>query len=89
MWFGVFLVVFGALALTACATSGTGTGSTLRGDLRSTLSWQSKSGHSGTINAALSNGETYAGTYFQIILDTRIEELSPLWDGWPHRWWNV
>jgi hypothetical protein len=89
MRIGILLLVVSTFALAACATSGIGTGSTLGGDLKATLSWQSKGGHSGSINAALSNGENYAGTYFQITHDTRVEDLSPLWNGWPHRWWNV
>lgn len=77
--------------LAACATSGAGTGSTLQGDVRATLSWQSTGGHDGTITAQLSTGETFTGRYFQISRDIRVDDLAPLWRGWgwPRSGWGM
>jgi hypothetical protein len=38
------------------------------------------------MTAMLSTGETYAGMYFQITSETRIDDLSPLWVGWARPW---
>lgn len=82
-------------ALAACSTisSGTGVGSTLKGELKTSLSWTAKGDRSGTMTAQVSNGETYTGTYFQITRDTRIDDLSPLWNGWDSprwgSWWGM
>lgn len=75
-----------ALAIGACATTGTGVGSTRSRDVNAVFSWQSAGDNSGTLNASLSNGETFAGKYFQITHESRIEQLGPLWGGWHNSW---
>ncbi|MHB1207482.1 MAG: hypothetical protein ACYCZX_18090 [Rhodospirillaceae bacterium] len=83
--------VFAGAMLTACETTGIGTGSTLQGDVHATLSWHSTGGHSGDITAQLNTGEVFSGRYFQISRETRVDELSPLWDGWgwPRNGWGM
>ena len=75
-----------ALLASGCATNGTGTGSTRNNDLQATFTWASKSDRTGTLDASLSNGETYIGQYFQITAETRVDELGPLWGGWNTGW---
>lgn len=80
---------FGALAmlaLVACQTSGSGTGS---GNVRGTqkpvaFTWESDDSNSGDITATFSSGRVFKGSYFQITHDTRVDRLDPLWDGWSH-----
>jgi hypothetical protein len=74
------------LLVTGCATNGIGTGSTRNNDLQATFMWASKSDRTGTLEASLSNGETYIGEYFQITAETRVDELGPLWGGWRSGW---
>lgn len=78
-----------ALTISACQTSGTGTGS---GNVRGTrkpvaFTWESTDSVSGNITATFGNGRVFRGNYFQITSDTRVERLEPLWDGWgrPYR----
>lgn len=75
-----------ALLASGCATNGVGTGSTRANDLQATFMWASKSDRTGTLDAMLSNGETYIGQYFQITSETRVDELGPLWGGWHTGW---
>lgn len=79
-------LVLAALLAGGCATNGTGTGSTRNNDLQATFTWASKSDRTGTLDASLSNGETYIGQYFQITAETRVDELGPLWGGWNTGW---
>jgi len=74
------------LGLTACTTMGTGVGSTRVGDVRAVLSWEASGARTGMMTAMLSTGETYAGMYFQITSDTRVDGLGPLWVGWARPW---
>ena len=77
-----------AVLVGACAnTVGTGTATSLSGDVGATFVWEDR-GHEGTMTATLSAGETYTGQFFQVTRDTRIDTLSPLWDGWPYSRWN-
>ena len=73
-------------ALTACTTKGTGVGSSPTGNVSALITWKSSSDRSGTMTAMLSTGETYAGTYFQITGETRVDDLGPLWVGWARPW---
>ena len=71
------------LALAAgCTTMGTGFGSTAAGTNPVNFSWKSSDGVSGTMNATVSDGTTYAGQYFQITTNTTADNLGSLWDGW-------
>ncbi len=74
------------LALAAgCTTMGTGTGSTPSGADPVSFSWKSSDSVSGTMDAALSDGKTYSGQFFQITKDTTVDSVGPLWDGWHSR----
>lgn len=75
-----------AMALAACQTAGTGTASTLSGDVTAQLAWQSTGGNGGTMTATLNDGAVYSGPYFQITHETRVEDVHPLWDGWGPRY---
>jgi hypothetical protein len=71
--------------LTACTTMGTGIGSSPTGNVRAVLAWKGTD-RAGTMTAMLSTGETYAGMYFQITHETRVDDLGPLWVGWVRPW---
>jgi hypothetical protein len=87
-----------SLALTACETTGGGTGS---GNVRGTnkpvaFTWQSEDSDSGDITATFGSGRVFKGRYYQITRDTRADRLDPLWDGWSRssrgdswRYWNA
>jgi len=65
-----------------CVTSGLGTASSRTGDVHANFQWKSSDDHSGTMSATFASGETYAGSFFQITKDTRVDTLAPLWVGW-------
>jgi hypothetical protein len=68
-----------AAIVTGCTTTGTGAGSTASGGSRTTFSWMSSDGVSGTMTATTSDGQTYRGLYFQITKDTTVDSIGPLW----------
>jgi hypothetical protein len=71
-----------AMLIAGCATLGTGFASTL-----SSVSPAISSTVSGSINAALADGSTYSGRYFQITQDTTVDSIGPLWTaGWDSGW---
>jgi hypothetical protein len=71
-----------SLVLSACQTSGTGTGN-VRGTRKPVaFTWESTDSVSGNITATFGTGKVFKGTYFQITRDTRVDHLGPLWDGW-------
>jgi hypothetical protein len=74
----LLLVVLAA----GCTTMGTGFGTTAIGTIPVNFSWKSTDGVSGTMNATVSDGTTYAGQFFQITTNTTADNLGPLWDGW-------
>jgi hypothetical protein len=75
-----------AMIAAGCTTMGTGFGSTPSGASPTTFNWKSSNGVSGTMNAAMSDGTTYSGQYFQITRDTTVDSVAPLWDGWHSGW---
>lgn len=86
----VALVAAGALA--GCTTTGTGVGDSGASGLTATFSWKAQGSRTGEMTAQLSSGQNYAGTFFQITQETRVDELGPLWAGWgpigPYRGWG-
>jgi hypothetical protein len=72
-----------ALALSACAsTTGAGQASTANGAITATFTWKERSADGGAMTATLGTGEAFAGDYFQVTHDSRIERYAPLWSGW-------
>jgi hypothetical protein len=80
------LSLLAALAA-GCTTVGAGIGSAFSGATPVSFSWQNSDSLSGTMNATLSDGETYSGQFFQITKDTTLGSVAPLWAGW-HRSWG-
>jgi len=60
---------------------GTGFGSTASARTGQ-LQWKSSDSVSGSMNATLSDGQTFTGQFFQITSDTTVDNLGPLWAGW-------
>ena len=75
-----------ALTLSACATTGVGTGHTRKDDITAAFQWKANDDRSGILSANLSNGEEYTGKFFQITSETRVEDVAPLWAGWHVGW---
>jgi hypothetical protein len=75
------------IALSACTSLGTGSGSVSPGGAPVTFAWKSTNGGtSGTMSAALAGGQTFLGPYLQITKEVRNEDFSPLWPGWSYGW---
>jgi hypothetical protein len=72
------LALLAAIAA-GCTTTGTGVGATPSGGSRTTFSWKSSDGVSGTMTATTSGGQIYSGQYFQITKDTTVDSLGSLW----------
>jgi hypothetical protein len=75
------------IALSACTTMGNGTGSVSPGNEAVQFSWKSTDGGvSGTMDAALKDGQTFSGPYLQVTSTTRSQAFDPMWSGWEHGW---
>jgi hypothetical protein len=83
---GRFAAALLLLALAGCTTTGVGMGVARNGPLHAVFTWTADSATRGTMTAALSNGQTYGGPFFQITRETTVDELNPLWTGWAGRW---
>jgi hypothetical protein len=78
-----------AIALAACTTIGTGSGSL--GDKPVSFAWKSTDGGTtGTMTANLPDGKTFSGPYLQVTSEARTEDFAPMWAGWGYGWrdWN-
>jgi hypothetical protein len=76
-----------ALALGACTTMGTGSGSTVQGDNPVSFSWTSKDGGvTGTMTATTSNGGVFTGPYLEITGTAQTQSFAPMWTGWAPGW---
>src|SRR5258708_13105751 len=74
-----------AVALSACTTMGTGTGSVSPSNEPVTFSWKSTDGGvGGTLSAALKDGQTFSGPYLQVTSTTQSQAFDPLWTGWEY-----
>jgi hypothetical protein len=79
--------VTAALALGACTTLGTGSGSSSTGNSPVSFNWTSKDGGvTGTMTAALANGSTYTGPYLEITNTAVTDQFAPMWAGWRTGW---
>ena len=74
------------LALSACATTGIGSGHSRNNAVTAAFQWRSTDDRTGTLTANLSNGETFSGRFFQITSESRVDDLAPLWGGWHPGW---
>ena len=74
-----FLLVVG-LAV-GCASTRTGSGSTVPGTNAAKFSWTSSGNVSGSMSATFPNGETFTGRYFQITssLTDELGPQGPIW----------
>ena len=84
-------IAIGALALTACTTTGVAVGrdvKTGKAFESVTFVWKSDPGDStnGKIEVTLPDGRFYTGRYHQVTKTSIDEELSPFWDPWPPYW---
>jgi hypothetical protein len=77
-----------ALAAAACTTTGAGSGTTREENLPVNFSWSSDNAVSGSMTATLADGEMFAGKFFQVTSDTRVDRLAPLWAGWGRYGWG-
>lgn len=76
-----------AMALiTGCTTTGSGAGFTSTDRAPVAFNWRSNDSVSGTLTAALPDGKTFSGRYFQITSETTVDRLGPLWYGGPWGW---
>jgi hypothetical protein len=70
---------------------GNGTGTVSPGGEAVQFSWKSTDGGvSGTMSAALNDGQTFSGPYLQVTSTTQSQDLQPMWSGWEFGWhgWN-
>ena len=75
------------LALGACTTLGTGTGSTSPGDQPVSFAWKSTDGGvTGTMTATLPAGSVFTGPYLEITRTTQGSDFYPMWTGWSPYW---
>src|SRR6267154_5160696 len=76
-----------AVALSACTTMGTGTGSVSPGNEPVTFSWKSSDGGvSGSMSAALKDGQTFSGPYLEVTSTTSSQAFDPMCSGWERGW---
>src|SRR5258705_12410382 len=75
-----------AIALSACTTMGTGTGSVSPGNAPVNFAWKSTDGgNSGTMSPTLA-GKTFSGPYLQIKSEARGGDFDPMYVGWDDVW---
>ena len=75
------------IALSACTSMGTGSGSVSQSDTPVAFAWKSADGGTtGTMSATLGGRQTFSGPYLQITKEVRNEDFGPLWAGWPYGW---
>ena len=83
----IALLLGAGIALGACTTMGTGTGSETPGNSPVNFAWTSKDGGTtGTMTARLTDGRTFSGPYLQVTRAARIDDLEPMWAGWRYGW---
>jgi hypothetical protein len=82
------LLLCAGIALSACTTMGTGTGSVSPGNAPVSFAWKSADGggNNGTMSATLAGGKTFSGPYLQITTGARSQDFDPMWTGWESGW---
>lgn len=87
------MLIIMAAAAAGCSTTGTGFGSAASGTEWITFRWRSSDAHSGTMSAVSSDGTHLTGRYLQILRNTPMTSVAPLFDGWKSGWdethWNL
>ena len=89
---GMVAVAGAVLALQACTTMGTGTGSLSPDNTPLTLAWTSKDGgRTGTLSATQDTGASFSGPFVQVDSTVTGGALVPIWNGWAPGWsdWNT
>jgi hypothetical protein len=75
------------IALSACTSLGTGTGSVSPGGAPVTFEWKSNNGGTtGTMSATLAGRQSFSGPYLQITKEVRNDDFAPMWSGWAYGW---
>lgn len=82
-----------ALTISACTTSGVGTGQAVGSNVGATFTWTQTGATRGNMVASLTNGQVFQGPFFQVTQESRIDDYGPLWNGWGpgfgwHRPWS-
>ena len=84
---GAFAILCAGVALGACTTMGTGSGSVESDNKPVSFAWKSKdAGTTGTMTATLADGSVFSGPYLQVTSDARSDDFAPLWNGWNYGW---
>src|SRR5712664_1146757 len=77
----------GTVALGACTTMGSGTGSVSPGGAPVNFAWKSTDGGTtGSMSATLGDGKSFSGSYLEITRKARNEDFNPMWTGWQFGW---
>lgn len=85
--FALSALLCAGVALSACTTTGTGTGSVSPSGAPVAFAWKSTDGGiTGTMSATVTNGETYTGPYLQITKQVQSDDFGPMWTGWDPYW---
>ncbi|AEG02678.1 hypothetical protein [Methylomonas methanica] len=78
--------------LIGCTTVGQGAGEledSAHHEEPVTLSWKSSnSGESGILSATLLDGRVFSGPFYQILSQTELDQVGPLWTGWDYGWYG-
>ena len=75
------------IALSACTSMGTGSGSVSPGGAPVTFAWKSTDGgNTGTMSATLADRQIFSGPYLQITREVRSDDFGPMWTGWGYGW---
>ena len=83
---GLAAAVAMGVALGACTTMGTGSGSTEQGAQPVSFAWTSKDGGvTGTMTATLDGG-VYSGPYLEVTQTIDRPDYYPMWVGWSRYW---
>jgi hypothetical protein len=81
------LLALSAVALGACTTMGSGTGSVSPGGAPVNFAWKSTDGGTtGSMSATLGDGQLFTGPYLEITRQARNEDFNPMWMGWQVGW---
>src|SRR5690349_4195410 len=73
--------------LSACTTTGSGSGTLGPAGTPVAFSWISQDGgYSGTMTAAIVGDGVYRGPYLQMTSTAQVQSFEPFWRGWRQGW---